>query len=364
MLRSRKIELELVRFLEQAPLAIAPGLLIQAFERGQKIIDVSWGQTWSYYDLASLTKPLFSVMAVAWAYDQGYVDINAPIKNWFGDQPYEGSALLKNLLNHTSDFADYAPMFKDFDPRIHCGSPGIEGAIRQNLKQLLQTIFKLPRREPGRAIYSDLGFLLLIPILEQIYKKDLKSIWKDEVLDRFYPGVTGLHFCEHNCPRFQKELYAPTERCSWRGTLLQGEVHDEHAWLLGGVSTHAGLFGSIDDVSWAVLSLRAQMLGFGKKVLRHKTSQIFFQRSIDSSLGDWTLGLMLPTVGSSSSGQFFSENSVGHLGFTGCSFWFDPIQDIIVVLLSNRVYFGRDNQEFKKWRPLLHDKVYELLKKF
>src|SRR5262249_6059003 len=102
-----------------------------------------------------------------------------------------------------------------------------------------------------------------------------------------------------------QHFYAPTERCPWRGRLVQGEVHDENAWALGGLSSHAGLFGSIDDVSWYGLFLRSQLMGISKTFLKSRTVKVFTNRARSLGKGDWALGFMMPTPGSSSCGDYF-----------------------------------------------------------
>jgi CubicO group peptidase (beta-lactamase class C family) len=157
-------------------------------------------------------------------------------------------------------------------------------------------------------------------------------------------------------------LYAPTGRCTIRNYNLQGEVNDQNTYALGGVSSHAGLFGSVDDVSWFGLFIRSHLLKQAHTFFKNKTIETFTKRAIPESQGDWALGFMLPTPGLASSGIFFSRESIGHTGFTGTSIWYDPRQDLLVTILSNRVAFGVDHQGFKEFRPKIHDWIVEGLK--
>lgn len=352
MSRILQIEKELSRFLSEMPVGVTPGLQIQALQKGQRILDTRVGDTYSYYDLASLTKPLFTAMACAWAVDQGKLDIETPVTHFLPEFPY-AEAKVKNLLNHTSGLPAYHEFFSQVPPV----------SSSERWSDFFNYIYVQPKADHNHAIYSDLGFMCLKPILEQVYQKPLAEIWTD-IQNIFYSHIEGLHFCQENQPEHQVDLYAPTARCPWREKLIRGEVHDENAWLVGGMATHAGLFGSIDDVVWASLVVRAQMVGMGRKILKSKTSQTFFNRSIPAERGDWSLGFMLPTKNNSSAGQYFSSNSVGHLGFTGVSFWFDPEQDLVVVILSNRVFYSRENKEFHQWRPKIHDKIVELMRRY
>lgn len=352
MSRILQIEKEMLAFLKTIPVGVTPGIQIQAAQKGQKVLDVRWGETFSYYDLASLTKPLFMTMASAYAFERLKFDLDQDIQVYYPKFPYTGIKV-RQLLNHTSHLAAYAPFYKDM----------VSTLSKSQLDLLLEKAFELPLDAGSKCVYSDIGYWVLAKVLESVFELSLAEIWS-LTQAYFYPQIEGLHFCIDNKNKYSKQVYAPTARCGWRGRLIQGEVHDEHAYLLNGVAPHAGLFGSIDEVVWAGLVIRGQMIGMGRKVLRQKTSQVFFERSIPEAQGDWALGLMLPTPGFSSSGQYFSPSSVGHLGFTGVSLWFDPLQDLVVAILSNRVFYGRDNKEFNHWRPLIHDKIVELLKKY
>jgi CubicO group peptidase (beta-lactamase class C family) len=153
---------------------------------------------------------------------------------------------------------------------------------------------------------------------------------------------------------------AATESCRWRGRTLQGEVHDEHGWLMGGVAGHAGLFGTLHGV----LALGEWILDLWQGRTEHSTIPVALLRTaLERQLanGTWCLGFDTPTVGSSSSGRYFSPCSVGHLGFSGTSFWIDPKRDVVVVLLTNRVHPSRENTRIRRFRPFFHDQVMACL---
>jgi CubicO group peptidase (beta-lactamase class C family) len=153
---------------------------------------------------------------------------------------------------------------------------------------------------------------------------------------------------------------APTEfDDKFRHRLLQGEVHDENAYAIGGVSGHAGVFSTAPD-----LAAFCQMLLNGgsyahQRILRRATVAQFTTPQQLSS-GTRTLGWAVPTEGGSS-GHFFSAHSFGHTGFTGTSIWIDPDRELFVVLLTNRVNPTRENQKIAKVRPALHDAVMQAL---
>lgn len=159
------------------------------------------------------------------------------------------------------------------------------------------------------------------------------------------------------------ELYiqfAATEVCPWRKRLLVGEVSDENAWALGGVAGHAGLFGTARGVFAFVSHLRdIYTKECRKSFVSPEILQLFWTRAGLPEDSTWALGYDTPSPVGSSAGRYFSQKSVGHLGFTGTSFWFDLQRDRIVVLLSNRVHPTRENEAFKKFRPVVHDLVME-----
>ncbi|RYZ62935.1 MAG: D-alanyl-D-alanine carboxypeptidase, partial [Proteobacteria bacterium] len=227
--------------------------------------------------------------------------------------------------------------------------------------KLKETIASLQLSESPNSVYSDVGFLLLGFLVEEYHKDSLINVWEG-IKNKFYSGTT-LEFHENNVPKHRASLYAPTEECAWRKKLLVGEVHDENCWALGGVSTHAGLFGSLDDVSWALLNVRSQLLGIARYSVKQKTAKLFASRARPQGLGDWALGYMMPTPGSASCGNQFSLNSIGHTGFTGTSMWYDPKADFGVVIISNRVLYGRENKNFAQLRPEIHNWIVEGFRK-
>ena len=330
---------------------VAPGVMVRSYQNGRLICDIAVGTTYPYYDFASLTKIIFTIQMVQVGFQEGKVILDNPVQvylPWFHDD----TVLVRDLLNHTSGLAWWKPFYKTI-----ADAPSDQR--KEELKKLL--IKEVITRDKSKSVYSDLDFFILLFVLEEAFQKSIEDIWID-CYRIFYEGTT-LNFHLQNKKIYRKELYAPTEECPWRKRLIQGEVHDENAWSLGGLSTHAGLFGSIDDLSWYGLLLRSQLLGIARCQIKQKTAQFFAQRSMPTEMGDWSLGYMMPTQGSSSSGQFLSPQSIGHTGFTGTSIWYDSKRDLSIMILSNRVLYGRENDRFKKLRPLIHDWLIEGLKK-
>ncbi len=345
------LEKKIYSLIEPQIAGATPGLVLQVHSAGRKICDISVGETYPYYDLASLTKIIFTVQALMWSFEQNRWNLDSKVSDFLEWFPFK-NIKISELMNHSAGMIWWHAFYENLD---------LTTPREQRWKKVLDKIKELPLAPQDVSVYSDVGFITLGAVLEKIYDRPLLDVW-NLVKENFYPRLT-LDFHADNIPKQASKFYAPTERCRWRNRILQGEVHDENAWSIGGVSSHAGLFGSIDDVSWYGLLLRSQWLGVSKTLIRKKTTEIFTMRSRPVGKGDWALGYMLPTKGSSSSGTYFSPLSVGHTGFTGTSIWYDPNLDLLVVLLSNRVFFGRETKNFANLRPQIHNWIVESLRR-
>lgn len=339
---------ELNQWLEPFWQTATPGLALEVYSKGKNVFSYQGGQTYPYYDLASLTKVLFTTPAMMMAYQQKLWTLDSLVQEYLPWWPHPQTKII-HLLSHTSGLIWWKPFYEGL-VKIS-GLQDRWGLLKEELKNANLEL-------TSKAVYSDVGFLTLAFILESLWSMPLLKIW--ELWQNENVKNTSLHWIaldplREPVRRFPLNHYAPTEVCPWRGRRIQGEVHDENAWSLGGVSTHAGLFGSVKDVSNVFLFYRQAYLNESHPW--HPTLKLFTQRQIPEASGDWALGFMMPTVGGSSSGHFFSPQSIGHTGFTGTSVWWDPERDFIVALLSNRLFYGRSQREFAKLRPLLHDKL-------
>lgn len=328
--------------------AITPGVVIEAWEKGRKKGRVRVGETYPYYDLASLTKIIFSGTAAMHYFSAHRADLKKSVRNvlpWFRHNvtPFQ-------LMSHSAGLEWWLPVYKK-----------LKGPMNPVLRwaQMERQLAKLKRRRTDKAVYSDPDMWMLGAYLREAQGFELHDLWL-ETADRV--GLKDLFFQPGNKRRYKKNLYAPTEKCPWRKTTLQGQVHDENCFALGGVSSHAGLFGTMDGVvNWGLKLRRAfyseEWNSFGDP----KMVRLFTGRRIPRANGDWGLCFMKPSRPGASCGRYFSTQSFGHTGFTGTSFWFDPRRDLMVVILSNRVHPTRENKSFLKLRPQLHDFVVECL---
>jgi CubicO group peptidase (beta-lactamase class C family) len=308
------------------------------------------------FDLASVTK-LFVTAAFMRRVEAGAVTLDTPVSVVLPDfsgvrpiQPYEdplqtggfvavgaggevdaGAVTFRQLLTHTSGLPAWRPLFREADA----------DAARA---LALSTHFSYT--PDTRIIYSDIGLILLGLALERLVGLPLEG-----VVARDVTGPLGLsHTGYQPAPDV---AIAPTELCAWRKRRLRGEVHDENAANLGGVSGHAGLFSTAADVA-----------AFGQSfldatLLRADTiAEMIREQARDGDLRRG-LGFLLWSPDPETFGHPFSPRSFGHTGFTGTSLWVDPDRALVVALLTNRVYHGRDAAGIMRLRRAVHRAVVE-----
>jgi CubicO group peptidase (beta-lactamase class C family) len=303
------------------------------------------------FDLASLTKPLATTLAIMKLVEQEKLALDQSLGMLIPgfDGTEKGGITVRHLLSHSSGLTDYRPYYEKLR---EIPQKKRKKAIRELLtgEVLIHPI--------GRKIlYSDIGFMILCWVIEEISGKRLN----DFVLDEIYApaGLKDLFFIDlerskKNSYLLNKE-FAATEKCLWRRKTLIGEVHDDNAFAVGGIDGHAGLFGTAAEVGKLLLLLQSLYHGYlTKSVLLPGTVRQFLSRQGHTGR---VLGFDIPDVGKSSCGHYFSENTVGHLGFTGTSFWMDLETEINVILLTNRVHPSRDNDRIRAFRPEIHDAV-------
>ncbi len=310
------------------------------------------------FDLASLTKPLATTLAVIRLVSQGLLGLDACLPEIFGDRekiPSDKQKItVRHLLAHASGFPAYRPYYKKLS---HVDE---DNRWKELWKALMNETLQA---EPGKeTCYSDLGFLVLQKITETVSKKSLREL----VRESFYDPL-GLNTMMFSPGQVNEELpagyhFVATEVCAWRKKRVCGEVHDENAYVLGGVAGHAGLFGEARDICKLLVFLYDNYLGSSKgSGMQPGIVRSFWKSQRNIGSGTRALGFDMPAGQNSSSGRYFSRASIGHLGFTGTSFWFDPEKELLVILLTNRVYWGRENEKIKTFRPLIHDRIVECL---
>jgi CubicO group peptidase (beta-lactamase class C family) len=213
--------------------------------------------------------------------------------------------------------------------------------------------------EPGsKYLYSDLSMITLQLIIEKITGKSLDKYLKANVFDPLEMTRTM-----YNPPEKLWGECMPTEVDNyWRMDTLQGKVHDETAYLLGGVAGHAGVFSTAEDISKLIFTLLNHGQYKGKQLFSVETVENWTTKQSEQS----TRGLGWDTKSreKSSAGHYFSMRSFGHTGFTGTSVWADKESGLFVVLLTNRVYPTRKNRKIIKFRPVIHDAIVKATEYF
>ncbi len=339
---------------------VFPGAVLLASKEGRIVFHGAFGfrdlltrpamTTETIFDLASLTKPLATTLAVMILVQQRKLELTQNIGDTLPAFKKDQKAAIKieNLLYHNSGLADYRPFYKEIE---HLPS-------ENRIKALRQLLVNEPLIHPpgSRVVYSDIGFMILEWLVEEICGQRLDHFVSEMIYKPL--GLENLFFVDLSAIQPQG-VFAATEQCPWRQHMLAGQVHDENAYVVGGIQGHAGLFGTACDVHRLLLQLLTAYHGKQSiNLFQTKQVRLFFRRLAGS---DKALGFDTPSPLNSGSGKFFSPNSVGHLGFTGTSFWMDLDRSIIIILLTNRVHPRRDNEAIKAFRPKLHDEVMRCL---
>jgi CubicO group peptidase (beta-lactamase class C family) len=300
------------------------------------------------FDLASLTKPLVTSLSVLALLEEGKLNIEDRLPKFF-DTSSTGkqNITLLHLLTHSSGLPAHRPYYKKLVDLSH----------KERMDRLIDWILdeNLLFKPGAENLYSDLGFILLGRIIEKVSGESLDEYWERKITTPL--GLDKeLFFASKR--KTAPSVCAVTGVCGWSKLGLCGKVHDDNCRALGGVTGHAGLFGSAKSVLTLCENI---MLQFQGERQHPSYSSENFRNVFSTKQGPWRFGFDTPTGGLSSSGKYFSNLTVGHLGFTGTSFWIDLQRGIAIVFLTNRVICGEALTPIKRLRPLLHDTIMEFL---
>ncbi|MEJ2366068.1 MAG: serine hydrolase [Deltaproteobacteria bacterium] len=306
------------------------------------------------FDLASLTKPLATTLSILCLVSRGMVRLDDSLAKLLSSTtvPEDKQEIsLRQLLSHCSGLPAWKPYYLSLTTL----------PLMARKVQIRRQILEEPLIYPPAAntLYSDLGFIVIQWLLEEISGKDFYHFTREDLFDHLIcatPEFIPLgqeKDVDHN-------QFADTEYCPWRDRILSGEVHDENAYALGGVAGHAGLFGTAQEIKCVLDCILDTISGENTSFpwSREYLTE-FLQPAHLHPVSTWALGFDTPASSHSSAGRYFSSRSVGHLGFTGTSFWLDLEKGISVILLTNRIHPSRANEKIKEFRPLLHDAVME-----
>jgi CubicO group peptidase (beta-lactamase class C family) len=295
------------------------------------------------FDLASVTKVVATTTMVMILYERGLLDLDAPIVGIIPEfhvqtAPRRDSVTFRMLLAHSSGLPAYEKLFLKAQTR----------------DELLHAAFTTPlSADPGtRVEYSDIGFIILGAALERLAEETLDRFCQREIF-----GPLAMAHTTFNPPADMRNQIPPTaDDGIFRKRIVQGEVQDENAFILGGVAGHAGLFSTAEDLA----RFAHAMLNGGRPILRPETVALFTRREPAPAGTSRAFGWDTPSV-PSQSGRYFSPSSFGHLGYTGTSLWIDPERQLSITLLTNRTWPDCANQAIKQVRPRFHDAVMEAI---
>lgn len=330
------------------------------------------------YDLASITKVAATTLSIMKLYEEDKINLNDKLSKYLSylKESNKEDITIVEVMTHTAGLIAWLPFYQEtllennaWNPEIYDSLPSEKFSIQvckgmYMNKHYMDTIFHKivisPLKEDKKYEYSDLGFYLLADLVHKVSGKTLENY----VNDNFYKPM-GLHFIMFNPEKkIILNYIPPTERdMIFRKQLIHGFVHDQGAAMLGGVSGHAGLFASANDL-YALLQMLINDGQYnGKTYLKASTIKRFtsyYSRSSRRGLG---FDKPLHGKGGGPCGIYASPLSYGHSGFTGTFFWADPKYDIIYIFLSNRIYPDTGNHKLVNLniRTNIQDAIYEKL---
>lgn len=316
------------------------------------------------FDISSITKPVCASTLAMMFCAEGLLKTSDTVYQWLpgAREPQHRQMTVGHLLAHTSGLPKWQAYYRELPQ----GMIGAEDGRRF----ILDACYREPLVfQPGeKTLYSDIGFIILGEIIEQAASAPLDELFMKRIArplnlpDTFFvrnalapvPAVARRKYGGHS-------RFAPTEDCPWRRCVIHGSVHDQNAYALGGVAGHAGLFSTAGDlhkfISEFVKSYRGESQFISPEIARDAIGE-----AKSKSAGDeYVFGWNRPLRRNSAAGTHFSANSIGHMGYTGCSIWIDLEKNFWIILLTNRIHPQAMNEKIKGFRPLIHDMIYDEL---
>ncbi|MGE5215562.1 MAG: serine hydrolase domain-containing protein [Chloroflexota bacterium] len=356
---------------------VFPGAVVLVSKDGNVIYERAFGyrsllphktpmELGTIFDLASLTKPMATTVAIMLLVNEKKLRLDdlitrvIPMYGVFG----KNLTTFRQLLNHSSGLPAWRAFYEEIVKSEKAGRINFVASRAAKYYVFEQIHREKPLATPGsQCLYSDLGFMILGEAIEVLTGNTLDRFCQDKIFKPLGLRATGfVDLTQLRTHRLQpvEDMIAPTENCPWRRKILCGEVHDDNAYAMGGVVGHAGLFSSARDVH-AFLMRMSRCFEGKDSFLPRPLVQEFFKRDESPLNTSFALGWDTPSSERSASGIMFSKNSVGHLGYTGCSLWWDLEKNCHIVLLTNRVHPTRKNDKIKDFRPYIHDQIMKAL---
>jgi CubicO group peptidase (beta-lactamase class C family) len=356
--------------MKEAAGVVFPGAVLRVAVGGEEIFHEATGRVGSWagsapvtretrFDVASLTKPMAVVTLVLQGIEEGWLHLDEPVGGRLGDlRGPLADVTLRLLLEHRTGLPDWRPYVDWLAERHPDAVPGSPAAIRLVRQWVAGEPLLAP---PGRLTrYSDLGYMLLGWWLEEALGQPLDRLFAARIagpLELLRTGYVRLRGWDaRGAMRYGIDI-AAAEQCPFRQRLLIGEVHDENAFALGGVAGHAGLFSTARDVGRWADAMLASIEGRGPWSQPSLRALVYPERRRTDTT--WRLGFDTPSPVGSSAGDEVSASAFGHLGFTGCSVWIDPVRRATVTMVTNRVHPSRTNERIRLFRPIVHSEVWK-----
>jgi CubicO group peptidase (beta-lactamase class C family) len=336
----------------------------------------------SLYDLASLTKILSSSLAIMDLVSQGKLNLDLKIEDYLPETKGSNKAnlVIREMLAHQSGLPAWIAFYKetidpkgDYKPGIYNTTFSDEFPVRvaENLymrkdfqDSIFQRILSCKLETKDEYLYSDLGYYFIQRIVKNISGQNIDEY----VQNRFYNpmGLKSIGYTPLN--RFSKNTIAPTENdLVFRKQLIQGDVHDQGAAMMGGIACHAGLFGNASDVAKIMQLLLNGGEFEGKRFLASHVVEDFTIGCCYCKISRRGLCFDKPEVAPGKKSlqvtESCSKESFGHSGFTGTFAWADPKNDLVFVFLSNRVHPDAEDNRLSRSgiRMKIHQKFYEAI---
>lgn len=339
--------------------SVFPGGVVGVMKDGAMV----WQQAYGYhdyektravretdvYDLASVTKVMATTTTIMKLVDQGKLNLEDKVADYIPEfeEDERRDITIEHLLLHTSGL----PAFKIYVDKLKSRHEIVEAVKNEPLES-----------DPGENfVYSDLGFILLAEIAEQVSGIRIDRYIRSQF---FYPmGMYSAYFNPGQIGRWMTNRIPPTEiDNTFNRGIVQGVVHDERAYFMDGVAGHAGLFGSARDLAtYSLMLLNGGTYG-ARQYLSPETIDLFTDRR--SSINQRGYGFDRKATGFSSAGSLTSERTFGHMGFTGTSLWIDPEENIAIILLSNRTFPSRTHgSDISRIRARIADTVMKSIER-
>lgn len=334
---------------------VTPGAVIRIKHKGRVVVDEALGTNSlqedgvamtkkHIFDMASLTKVMATMPAMLQLLEGGEIHLNDKVGTFLPEfaTHQKEQMTLKQLMTHSSGLIAHRPYFER----------------KLTTAEVLQDIYveKLSYPSDSDVVYSDLGYILLMAVIEKVTGQPIQDYVQDHIFKPLGMEHTGY------LPKYERHEYAPTEFLDHLHDHKYGIVHDDNTEFMGGISGHAGLFSSMEDVSIFTTMLENEGMYNGKQIIDTrwlaKSRENFTLFSTESR----GLGWQLKGDGPNPIGDLMSNDTYGHTGYTGTSFYIDPVEQLTVILLTNRVYFGR-HDPIIRLRPRLHNLIVTNLSK-